>query len=320
MAKKLKLAVFAGHGGVDSGATGNGYHEDDLALDVVKRTTKVLRGAGHTVINNRTSDVNRNISADAKLANREMVDAVVEIHFDAADPKAEGTTGFYCATSNDGKRLAQCVNDKLDDVFKDRNVKPDTSTRHGRLGILRETNAVATLQEVAFITNKNDVAKYTQRADEVAVKIAEGVLAYFNQTLPTQKKEAEKKGKQWVYALNAMDARVSADWNSKVAFTAYKFQALQVNWDIKRNGFYEVILNGKKGYMKDSYFTTTKPFVTMKTKDTTHFRASANWDSKTAYTLKKGEEISVSKGKETNGFIDCYYRGKKGYIKKSYLK
>ncbi|TYV04853.1 M15 family metallopeptidase [Listeria monocytogenes] len=129
-----------------------------------------------------------------------------------------------------------------------------------------------------------------------------------------------KTGKQWAYALNAMDARVSADWNSKVAFTAYKFQALQVNWDVEKNGFYEVILNGKKGYMKSAYFTTTKPFTTMKTKDVTHFRVSPDWNSKVSYTLKKGEEISVSKNKETNGFIDCYYRGKKGYIKKSYLK
>ncbi|WP_312025809.1 N-acetylmuramoyl-L-alanine amidase [Listeria farberi] len=133
-------------------------------------------------------------------------------------------------------------------------------------------------------------------------------------------KTATKTGKQWVYAHNALSARVSADWNSKVAFTAYKFQALQVNWDVEKNGFYEVILNGKKGYMKESYFTTAKPFITMKTKDVTHFRVSPDWNSKVSYTLKKGEEISVSKGKEAKGFIDCYFRGKRGYIKKSYLK
>ncbi|EHM7935894.1 TPA: N-acetylmuramoyl-L-alanine amidase [Listeria innocua] len=130
----------------------------------------------------------------------------------------------------------------------------------------------------------------------------------------------KKKGKQWVYAHNALSARVSADWNSKVAFTAYKFQAFQVNWDVEKNGFYEVILNGNKGFMKSKYFTTNKPFNTMQTKNITHFRVSPDWDSKTAYTLKKGEKISVSKGKEKNGFIDCFYRGKRGYIKKSYLK
>ncbi|MGC9340806.1 M15 family metallopeptidase [Listeria ivanovii] len=130
----------------------------------------------------------------------------------------------------------------------------------------------------------------------------------------------KKKGKQWVYAHNALSARVSADWNSKVAFTAYKFQAFQVNWNVEKNGFYEVVLNGKKGFMKSKYFTTNKPFVTMTTKNITHFRVSPDWDSKTAYTLKKGEKISVSKSKEKNGFIDCFYRGKRGYIKKSYLK
>lgn len=130
----------------------------------------------------------------------------------------------------------------------------------------------------------------------------------------------KKKGKQWVYAHNALSARISPDWNSKVAFTAYKFQALQVNWDVEKNGFYEVVLNGIKGFMKSKYFTTNKPFTTMTTKNITHFRVSPDWDSKTAYTLKKGEKISVSKGNETNGFIDCFYRGKRGYIKKSYLK
>lgn len=51
MTKKLKLAVFTGHCGTDSGAVVNGYHEGDLALDIMKRTSKIVRNAGHMVIN-----------------------------------------------------------------------------------------------------------------------------------------------------------------------------------------------------------------------------------------------------------------------------
>ncbi|MBC1209454.1 hypothetical protein HB815_00800 [Listeria booriae] len=213
MSRKLKLAVFAGHGGIDSGAVGNGYHEDDLTLDIMLRTTKILRDAGHVVINNRTTDTNRNISADAKLANKENVDAVLEFHFDAADVSAEGTTGFYCDTSKESKRLAQCVNDKLDDVFKDRDVKSDVTTRHGRLGILRETNAVATLQEVAFITNKNDMIKYNTRADEVARKAAEGLLSYFGEVLPAGSKQNSNRHEGQV--VDSVPLLLKADFTSK---------------------------------------------------------------------------------------------------------
>ncbi|MBM5706339.1 N-acetylmuramoyl-L-alanine amidase [Listeria ivanovii] len=161
------------------------------------------------------------------------------------------------------------------------------------------------------VTGKNCPAPWVSKSSE---------LTRFRNAVNAKMNSKSKKGKQWVYAHNALSARVSADWNSKVAFTAYKFQAFQVNWDVEKNGFYEVILNGKKGFMKSKYFTTNKPFTTMTTKNITHFRVSPDWDSKTVYTLKKGEKISVSKGKETNGFIDCFYRGKRGYIKKSYLK
>ncbi|WP_239255449.1 N-acetylmuramoyl-L-alanine amidase [Listeria ilorinensis] len=180
----MKFAVYAGHGGADPGAVGvNKREEEDLTLELMKLTTDVLQNSGHTVINNRTSDVNRDISADARKANSNKVDAVLEFHFDAASASAQGTTGFYCDGAADSKKLAQCVNDELDNFFKDRQIKPDTSTRHGRLGILRETNAPATLQEVAFITNAADVATYDAKKNQIAEAAARGLLKYFGLSL-----------------------------------------------------------------------------------------------------------------------------------------
>ncbi|WP_166666068.1 N-acetylmuramoyl-L-alanine amidase, partial [Paenilisteria rocourtiae] len=188
---ELKLAIYAGHGGVDPGASSSYGKESEKALELMLEATKYARSLGIKVINNRTSNVARNISADAKKANREKVNAVIEIHFDSATATAQGTTGFYCDGSATSKSLAQKVNDHVDDYFKDRGIKPDTSTRHGRLGILRETNAPAMLLETCFISNKDDMTTYSTKKTLIAKAIVHGALDYFNIALP--KNDAPEK-------------------------------------------------------------------------------------------------------------------------------
>lgn len=78
-----KLAIYAGHGGNDAGACCNGRKEKDYTLNVSNGVSAILRGAGFEIINNRTTDVNRSINNDAKLANNNNVDGVIEFHFNA---------------------------------------------------------------------------------------------------------------------------------------------------------------------------------------------------------------------------------------------
>jgi len=51
-----RIAVYAGHGGSDPGAIGNGFRESDLNLAVSNQASNILRGLGYTVINNRTTE------------------------------------------------------------------------------------------------------------------------------------------------------------------------------------------------------------------------------------------------------------------------
>ncbi|WP_260448600.1 N-acetylmuramoyl-L-alanine amidase [Listeria booriae] len=187
---ELKLAIFAGHGGADPGASSNYGKESEKTLDLMLAATSYARSLGIKVVNNRTTDVARNISADARKANAEKVNAVIEIHFDSATATANGTTGFYCEGSATSKDLAQKVNDRVDDYFRDREIKPDTSTRHGRLGILRETNAPAMLLETCFISNKEDMAIYNTKKALIAQAVVHGALDYFN--IPIPKSTPEK--------------------------------------------------------------------------------------------------------------------------------
>lgn len=184
---ELKLAIYAGHGGTDPGASSSYGKESDKALELMTAATSYARSLGIKVINNRISNVARNISADARKANAEKVNAVIEIHFDSATATANGTTGFYCEGSTTSKSLAQKVNDRVDDYFRDRDIKPDTSTRHGRLGILRETSAPAMLLETCFISNKDDMTTYSTKKTLIAQAIVHGALDYFNIAPPNTK-------------------------------------------------------------------------------------------------------------------------------------
>jgi N-acetylmuramoyl-L-alanine amidase len=54
-----RIAVYAGHGGSDSGAVANGLREKDFTLAISNAVTSILRGWGYTVINNRTTEGDR---------------------------------------------------------------------------------------------------------------------------------------------------------------------------------------------------------------------------------------------------------------------
>lgn len=62
-----KLSIYAGHGGSDSGAVYGGRREKDYTLSISNGVSAILRGAGFEIINNRTTDTNRDINNDAKL-------------------------------------------------------------------------------------------------------------------------------------------------------------------------------------------------------------------------------------------------------------
>ncbi|MCL2171322.1 MAG: N-acetylmuramoyl-L-alanine amidase, partial [Defluviitaleaceae bacterium] len=106
-----RIAIFAGHGGSDPGALGNGLRESDLNLAISNAVSGILRGWGYDVINNRTTDVNRSITQDANLANSSNVAAMVEIHFNS-NPGTPGTGSEAFVSLNDtgaARRLAESI-------------------------------------------------------------------------------------------------------------------------------------------------------------------------------------------------------------------
>jgi N-acetylmuramoyl-L-alanine amidase len=180
-----RIAIYAGHGGSDSGAIGvNGVREKDINLAISNAVTTILRGWGYDVFNNRTTDVNRSITRDANAANENRADAVVEIHLNSNEG-TPGTGSEAFISIRDAQRggrarnLANAILTRLAALgFRNRGIFTSVnSSGADTLGILRLTNMPAVLLEVAFINNPADMARLN--INTVSAAIAEGIRQVF---------------------------------------------------------------------------------------------------------------------------------------------
>jgi len=176
-----RIAVFAGHGGSDPGAVAHGRQEKDLNLAVSNAVTQILRTWGYTVINNRTTDVDRSITRDANLANENRVDALVEIHFNSNNgtPGTGSEVFFSIRDSGRGRALAQAILNQIVALgFANRGVKTQVNAQgQDAFGIIRLANMPAVLVECAFINNPADMARLN--INTMARAIAEGIREIF---------------------------------------------------------------------------------------------------------------------------------------------
>ena len=103
--------------------------------------------------------------------NGKKYDLVIESHLNAFNGSAKGTEVLYLSAK--GKEYAQRVNDKLDDIFLDRDIKA-----RDNLYILRDTDCPSILIEYFFCDNKEDYSKADtdQELKLIAKKVVEGVL------------------------------------------------------------------------------------------------------------------------------------------------
>ena len=169
-----KIAVFAGHGGSDPGAVSGSLREKDFTLAVALKVSDILRTAGYAIVNNRTTDINRSINADAIRANAANVSAVLDIHLNAGG--GTGTEVFHSIVGGTGRTLATAIVNNIAALgFRNRGAKTKRNNRGTDFfGIIRQTRAPAVLIETAFIDNAADMARFN--SDQMARAIADGVM------------------------------------------------------------------------------------------------------------------------------------------------
>ena len=162
---RIKIVIDAGHGGSDSGASGNGMAEKNLTLAIVLAAKRSFdNDSRFQVYYTRTADTYPSLSQRANLANNRDADMFLCVHINSASASARGTEtlwskGRNSATKKNGltsKELATAMQDAAVDVtgFKDRGL-----VDRPNLYVLRHTKMPACLIEYGFISNKTEAAR-----------------------------------------------------------------------------------------------------------------------------------------------------------------
>lgn len=172
----MKVFLDAGHGGIDPGATGNGYKEKDLTLKLCLDVEKQV--ARHGMITNQTRRDDRFVSLEkrSELANAFKADAFISFHFNSfTNNLASGVETFSHTNSIKGRELATKIQSELVKAklyIKDRGVK------QANFSVLRRTNMPASLLEVCFISNKEDVEFFIKNYSKYVQTIAKAIVEY----------------------------------------------------------------------------------------------------------------------------------------------
>jgi N-acetylmuramoyl-L-alanine amidase len=194
------VVVDAGHGGHDSGASGNGLREKDLTLDTALRLERHLRAQGFPVVLTRRDDRFLELPDRARIANDIPRALFVSIHFnDSATASGDGVETFYAQQKGDftdegwslaglfahpeppaddqGAGLAQTVQAAMvaELGVTDRGAKPR------QLAVVRRTRCPAVLVEGGFLNNPIEARKLAREdyRERLASAVADGVGAYW---------------------------------------------------------------------------------------------------------------------------------------------
>lgn len=181
------IVLDAGHGGWDPGKTGTGgANEKDLNLAVVEKLAEYLEQGGAEVILTRSSDDALGSGKRTDMAERKRIinesdgDILISIHQNAfPSAKAKGAQVFYHKSSENGKMLAEILQENLRhrvDGSNQRQAKENTSYY-----ILKTTEMPAVIVECGFLSNHEEEKLLNDAAyqEKLAWAIYSGILDYF---------------------------------------------------------------------------------------------------------------------------------------------
>ena len=170
--KLMLIAIDAGHGGKDSGATANGLMEKNITLQLAFKTGIFLRtNYSCDVMYTRNKDVFLTLSERANIANRVKADLFCSFHINSFDETSEGFETYrYPGTKGVTMELQKYVHEEVMNVLKTYEIM-DRGMKQKDLAVVRETVMPALLTETLFISNPNE-AKLL-KSEEFISKVAQ---------------------------------------------------------------------------------------------------------------------------------------------------
>lgn len=188
---KNVIVLDAGHGGSDSGATGNGYKEKDFTLSIVKGAKKHFdTDSNYKVYYTRLADTYPSLTARSALANEVEADLFLSVHINSYNKTSAGTETLYNPKRNlknpaglNCLKLATYVQQyvRSSTGFTNRGLKERTD-----LSVLNRNQVPAALVEIGFITNPTEAKKMAANLDNYGKAVYDSIV-YAASQYPTNR-------------------------------------------------------------------------------------------------------------------------------------
>lgn len=174
-----------GHGGFDGGAVGaeTGVKESDLNLAIGLQVKDALESRGLTVLVTRADEAalastkKADMRARGELLQTPGASCTVSIHMNKfSDRSVSGPMTFYQPGAEEGRRLAQCVIDRVTEAV---GKKPRLANPANNF-VTRVPSAPSALVECGFLSNRADEQDLQDETYQktLAEAIAAGILDF----------------------------------------------------------------------------------------------------------------------------------------------
>jgi N-acetylmuramoyl-L-alanine amidase len=179
----MKLYLDAGHGGKDTGASGNGLFEKNVNLEICKRIETYLKDYLNVeVMTTRETDIYLTLNERTDKANKWGATAFLSVHINAnTSPSPRGFESYIYPNANSATRAFQNVMHQ--EIFKQISSFgiPDKGKKQANFHVLRESQMKAILTENGFISNSADATlmKRAEFLDRLALGHVVGLEKFF---------------------------------------------------------------------------------------------------------------------------------------------
>ncbi len=189
-----KIIINAGHHLADSGVVHKRLIESEMTIALRDKVAILLEDYGKLYIIPDHLNLRQSI---AWVNGRADVDSLaITIHFNSHNNRSIGGTEVYYANEREHE-LAIIFADHVSKsgVFRNRGAKHDSLTWVGSLGWLRKLKCDSVLIEVCFLTNEDDMEKYSANNVSRAIRDAVEEVIPLQDELPTRE-ELERELKE----------------------------------------------------------------------------------------------------------------------------
>ena len=178
------IAIDAGHGGYDPGATGNGLKEKDINLSVALYAQEELKKLGINVFMVRSDDTYYTLQERVNRSVNNNADAFLSIHTNSASgTAATGSETYYSSRAvtdptrgEKSKQLATFVQKRIVEAWglKDRGIK------EGKFYVIYQNPLPSALLELGFINNPTEAKILGDKAmqQKAGKAVAQGIQDY----------------------------------------------------------------------------------------------------------------------------------------------